>query len=98
MAQDGLAQARAQSMNMGCAPQERTQHLSQRYPFVVARILVADDNMMMRLYAAKACASDDQITLLELAGGGHMDFLDPVGQAHQALYHWLRQWTDPAET
>lgn len=44
---------------------------------------------LSRSYAAAARASGDDVTYLELADTGHMDFLDPGSHAHVALCDWL---------
>jgi acetyl esterase/lipase len=44
---------------------------------------------MARAYAQAAREAGDSIELLELAGTGHMDYLDPSSQAHAALCVWL---------
>ena len=40
-------------------------------------------------YAAAARASGDAVEFIELAGAGHMDYLDPRSAAHRALCAWL---------
>lgn len=42
-----------------------------------------------RRYAAAATAAGDDVELVELAGSGHMAFLDPGGDAHATLVRWL---------
>jgi acetyl esterase/lipase len=42
-----------------------------------------------REYAVAAQASGDDITYIELADAGHMDFIDPNSKAHAAVCEWL---------
>ena len=87
------------------APAERYAEASPatQLPLGVAQLILhgdLDDQVsldMSRAYVAKACAGDGHLALSVLTGGGHMDFLDPSGQAHRTLCRWLRQWVYPAE-
>ncbi|HTA65278.1 MAG TPA: alpha/beta hydrolase [Xanthomonadaceae bacterium] len=46
-----------------------------------------------RGYVAAARASGDRIDYVELADAGHMDFLDPLSQAHAEFCAWLeKKW------
>ena len=52
----------------------------------------ADDHVPLaasRTYTSAARTAGDDVTLLEVAGGGHMDHLDPASPAHAALVRWL---------
>ncbi|HTK55870.1 MAG TPA: prolyl oligopeptidase family serine peptidase, partial [Gemmatimonadales bacterium] len=52
----------------------------------------ADDYVPLaasRAYTSAARTAGDDITLLEVTGGGHMDHLDPASPAHAALVRWL---------
>ena len=42
-----------------------------------------------RAHVAAARALGDDAALIEIAGGGHMDHLDPASAAHAALVRWL---------
>jgi acetyl esterase/lipase len=44
---------------------------------------------LSRRYARMASAAGDDVELVELPGAGHMDFLDPDGEAHAILCRWL---------
>ena len=44
---------------------------------------------LSRRYVQAAKAAGDAIELGELKGVGHMEFLDPAGEAHAALRDWL---------
>jgi acetyl esterase/lipase len=57
----------------------------------------ADDAVpieLSRRYARAAAAAGDPVELVELAGAGHMDFLDPGSAAHATLCRWLRAFLD----
>lgn len=43
-----------------------------------------------RAYAEAAKAAGDPVDLVELAGSGHMEYLDPSSAAHATLCRWLR--------
>jgi acetyl esterase/lipase len=64
-------------------------------PLGVKQLLIhgtADDALpveLSRTYAAEANASGDSVTYVELAGAGHMDYLDPRSRAHAVLCEWL---------
>jgi acetyl esterase/lipase len=64
-------------------------------PFDVPQLVIhggKDDAVPLevaRSYTRAARAAGDQIELLELPDAGHMDFLDPMSDAHAALCHWL---------
>lgn len=45
-----------------------------------------------RRYAQAAAAAGDTVELVELAGAGHMDYLDPDSEAHATLCRWLLGW------
>ena len=52
----------------------------------------ADDYVPLaasRAYTTAARTAGDDVTLTEVAGGGHMDHLDPASPAHAALVRWL---------
>jgi acetyl esterase/lipase len=63
----------------------------QRLPLRVPQVLIhgSDDPAvpvaMSRDYARAAAAAGDDVALLELPGLGHMEFLDPTSDAHEAL-------------
>lgn len=67
----------------------------QLLPLGTAQLIihgVKDDALpidLSRRYAATAHAAGDSVDLVELAGAGHMDFLDPHSEAHATLCHWL---------
>lgn len=44
---------------------------------------------LSRSYAAAATAAGDDVEFVELAGTGHMDFLDPHSEAHTVFRAWL---------
>jgi acetyl esterase/lipase len=44
---------------------------------------------LSRRYASAARAVGDSVELIELSGTGHMEYLDPSGEAHAALSRWL---------
>ncbi len=46
-----------------------------------------------RTYAQVARDAGDRVEFLELAGAGHMDYLDPSSNAHAALCTWLGSWS-----
>jgi acetyl esterase/lipase len=57
----------------------------------------ADDAVpieLSRRYARAAAAAGDPVELVELAGSGHMEFLDPGSVAHAALRRWLGAFLD----
>lgn len=64
-------------------------------PLGVPQLLVhgdADDVVPLELsrdHAHAARASGDEVELVEIEGGGHMDCLDPASGAHAALCAWL---------
>ncbi len=52
----------------------------------------ADDAVpveLSRRYARAATAAGDAVDFVELAGAGHMDFLDPASEAYATLRRWL---------
>jgi pimeloyl-ACP methyl ester carboxylesterase len=85
---------------MGGAPADQP----ARYKFASPRALLplgipqlvihgtADDVVpieIARAYAQAALDAGDKVEFLELAGAGHMDYLDPSSKAHAALCSWL---------
>lgn len=40
-------------------------------------------------YARAAEAAGDKVDYIELPGAGHMDYLDPMSEAHTTLCRWL---------
>jgi acetyl esterase/lipase len=48
---------------------------------------------LSRRYARAAAAAGDSIELIELPGTGHMEYLDPSSDAHEALCRWLMTFT-----
>lgn len=44
---------------------------------------------LSRKYAQAALLAGDRVDYLELAGMGHMEYLDPASNAHDALCQWL---------
>lgn len=85
---------------MGGAPAD----FPARYEFASPRCLLplgipqlilhgaADDSVpieMARTYTQAARYAGDCVEFLELAGAGHMDYLDPCSEAHAALCDWL---------
>ena len=88
---------------LGGAPAERPERYraaSPRalLPLGVPQLLIhgtADDTVPVEIargYAAAAQAAGDRVTLEELTGGGHFEFLDPDSQAHARLCRWLARW------
>ncbi len=84
----------------GGSPHERySQYLQaspiMRLPLGIPQLILhgtADDVVpfdLSRGYVQAARNSGDQAELIELAGLGHMDFLDPSSAAHTALCSWL---------
>lgn len=49
-----------------------------------------------RTYVHAAEAAGDEVQYCELAGAGHMDYLDPNSEAHATLCRWLRGIRDAA--
>ncbi|MEA3151277.1 MAG: hypothetical protein QOD56_2216 [Gammaproteobacteria bacterium] len=85
---------------LGGAPDEyderyRTASPAELLPMGVAQLLVhgtQDEEVAVeisRSYAQAARAAGDEVTLIELAGAGHMDFVDPLSEAHATLCRWL---------
>lgn len=85
---------------MGGAPadqQERYEFASPRalLPLGIPQLVLhgtADDVVpieISRAYAQAALNAGDKVEFLELAGAGHMDYLDPSSKAHAALCSWL---------
>jgi len=85
---------------MGGAPADQP----ERYEFASPRALLplgipqlilhgtADDVVPIEIsrdYAQAALNAGDKVEYLELAGAGHMDYLDPSSYAHAALCSWL---------
>ena len=64
-------------------------------PLRVPQLIIhgtADDAVpidLSRRYARAAQAAGDTVQLIELPGGGHMEFLDPASEAHALLARWL---------
>lgn len=48
---------------------------------------------LARAYAQTARDAGDRVEFLELAGAGHMDYLNPSSNAHAALCTWLGSWS-----
>lgn len=44
---------------------------------------------LSRRYAPVAAAAGDAVELIELSGTGHMEYLDPMSDAHATLCRWL---------
>jgi acetyl esterase/lipase len=69
---------------------------AEMLPIGVKQILVHGSNdadvpvVISRRYAAAAVAAGDDVTFIELADAGHMDFVDPSSDAHGA---WCDQLT-----
>jgi acetyl esterase/lipase len=85
---------------MGGAPadqQERYEFASPQalLPLDIPQLVLhgtADDVVpieIARAYAQAARDAGDKVEFLELAGAGHMDYLDPSSKAHAALCSWL---------
>lgn len=85
---------------LGGSPQEyaeryRTSSPAEMLPLGVRQLLIhtaGDDDVpidISRRYAGAARAAGDDIEFIELASGGHMDFVDPRSEAHAALCRWL---------
>jgi len=58
---------------------------------------VLDDVVPLALtdaYVAAARRAGDSVAVRELAGSGHMEFLDPSSAAHDALCGWLAESSD----
>ncbi len=54
----------------------------------------ADDALPVegaRSYAQAAAAAGDRVQFVELPKAGHMDFLDPESEAHEAFCTWLER-------
>jgi dipeptidyl aminopeptidase/acylaminoacyl peptidase len=51
---------------------------------------------MARDYVAAAKRAGDNVEFIELPTAGHMDFIDPMSEAHTALCQWLMRVTDTA--
>jgi acetyl esterase/lipase len=69
----------------------------ERLPLRVPQLLVhgdADDEVpigIARAYAERAAYADDPCELVEIAGGGHEEHLDPGSRAWAAVVAWLEE-------
>jgi acetyl esterase/lipase len=85
---------------MGGTPVEQRAHYESASPLALLPLGVpqlilhgtADELVPIdfaRAYAQAAREAGDKVEFLELAGAGHMDFLDTSSEAHAALCSWL---------
>jgi pimeloyl-ACP methyl ester carboxylesterase len=49
---------------------------------------------LTRGYVQAAKAAGDSVEFVELAGAGHMDYLDPSSEAHATLSRWLVHYSE----
>lgn len=95
----GLGRGAAAAL-IGGAPGEwperyRAASPAEMLPLGVRQLILhgTDDDVvpigLSRRYAEAARAAGDDIELVELPGAGHMEFLDPAGEAHAELRAWL---------
>jgi acetyl esterase/lipase len=79
------------------AARYRTTSPAEMLPLGVKQLLVHGSIdivvpvVISRRYAAAATAAGDDVTFIELAGAGHMDFIDPSSDAHAA---WCSRLTE----
>ena len=92
---------------LGGAPEQFPQRYRaaspiERLPLGIPQLIVhgdQDPRLPLSLsagYAAAARSAGDRVEFVELAGAGHMVFLDPCSQAHATLCEWLAR-VSPAE-
>ncbi len=68
---------------------------SEMLPLGVPQLILhgtVDDEVpidLSRRYARAAARAGDRIELVELVGTGHMEYLDPTGEAHATLRRWV---------
>jgi len=69
----------------------------ERLPLGVPQLLVhggADDSVpisIARRYAERAAEAGDPCELVELAGAGHYEHLDPASEAWRAVIDWIER-------
>lgn len=85
---------------LGATPTERPDLYMQASPINLLPLRIrqliihgnSDDAVpveISRTYAKQAESAGDAVTLLELAAGDHMDFVDPLSEAHSKVCEWL---------
>jgi acetyl esterase/lipase len=90
---------------LGGSPAEVPERYRQASPIEMLPLRVrhlilhgtADDAIpveLSRQYARAAAAAGDTVELAELAGAGHMEYLDPASEAHCTLVRWLTSTLD----